>query len=91
MQHVYVYYRVDPGDAAAARAEAAALQAALAPYCGAPPRLVRRCDDAATWMEIYEDLADGATLVAAMRARLEHVALDTLRRCERHVECFSDG
>lgn len=86
-----MYYRVVPEDAAAARAEVATLQAALAPCCGSPPRLARRCDDPTTWMEIYEDLADASAFVAAMADRLEEAQLDTLRRCQRHVECFSEG
>jgi ribosome-binding factor A len=91
LQHVYVYYRVVPEDAAAARTEVAALQQALAAHCGSPPRLARRCDDPSTWMEIYEDLANASAFVAVMADRLEEAQLDTLRRCKRHVECFSES
>jgi hypothetical protein len=89
--HVFVYYRVAAPDAAAARREVAALQAFLRPHCGLAPRLLRRCDDPATWMEVYEDLADAPALIDAMGAWLGATELDVLGRCERHLECFSDA
>ena len=56
----YVYYRVPAANAARARAAVGALQKDLSAATGVDGRLLRRRDDETTWMEIYEDVADGA-------------------------------
>lgn len=90
MPHLYAYYRVAADDAVAAREEIAVLQACLAPYCGAAPRRMVRCEDAGMWMEVYENVADPQSFIDAMQNRLLEAGMDTLRHCERHLECFSD-
>jgi hypothetical protein len=56
----YVYYRVPPANAARARAAVGALQQDLSVATGIGGRLLRRRDDETTWMEIYENVTDGA-------------------------------
>jgi len=55
----YIYYRVAPAEAARVRAVVDAVQSALAQDTGIQGRLLRRDDDATTWMEIYEGVAIG--------------------------------
>jgi hypothetical protein len=88
--HLYVYYRIQAEDADAARAEVAALQARLSPFCGTTPRHMVRCEDGATWMELYEDVTQPQTLVDAMQSCLDELGLNILRRSERHLECFCE-
>ena len=85
--NLYVYYRVQPGKEVSCRAAVAAMRAEL----GVPRRLLRRADDPATWMEIYEDVDE------AFVARLEDAATrhgipgflvpESRRHLERFVEC----
>jgi hypothetical protein len=87
--HVCVYYRV-AADSPAARATIAALLAEVESRTGVAGRLLARCDDPRTWMEVYEPPADApaftrhlATL--ARRHRAANVAHDG----KRHVERFA--
>lgn len=91
MPHLYVYYRIQPGDADAACREVAALQARLSSFCGARPRHMVRCEDGAMWMEVYEDVSQPETLIDAMQRCLNEPGLDILRRSERHLECFREA
>ncbi|AXK39707.1 DUF4936 family protein [Crenobacter cavernae] len=54
---LYVYFTV-PERAAALAPRLAELQARLAASTGIAGHLMRRRDDAATWMEVYEAVAD---------------------------------
>lgn len=89
MRHAYVYYRVAPAHTTAAAARVDALLRVMAPYCGRPPRRLVRCDDKATWMEIYEDIGNWPAFEAALGAALASAGLDTLLDGDRHLECFA--
>jgi len=85
---LYVYYRIG-ADAAAARRAVAGLLADVTKATGVAGRLVARCDDATTWMEIYEpvdDPEDFARRLAALVAT--HGAGAFAIDGTRHVECF---
>lgn len=84
--NLYVYYRVKPGTETQCRAAVAAVQTEL----GMPHRLLRRADDPATWMEIYEDVdASFATRLeaAASRLGLTEILGAGARHLERFVAC----
>jgi hypothetical protein len=89
VRSAYVYYRIDPAQAALAAARINVLLDLMEEHCSEPPRRLARCDDAATWMEIYEHIADYAAFAAAMDAALRAVDCATFTRGERHLECFS--
>ena len=75
----YIYYRVPPGNAAAARAVVGALQRELAEATGVGGRLLRRRDDGTTWMEIYESVPDGASFETRLAELVErHRVADLL-------------
>jgi len=85
----YVYYRIDPKKAPLAAARIDALLGAMATHCGKPPRRLQRCDNAETWMEIYEGIADFAAFSAALNTAVQTFDCATITQGERHLECFS--
>lgn len=84
----YVYYRLRPGSAAAAAGAIDALLDALAPLCTDPPRRARRCDDPATWMEIYEGISDWDGFEVALAAAVARLSVASFIDGDRHLECF---
>ena len=54
----YVYYKVDPARLEEVRTLVEKLFAAVEHECGVRGRWMRRRDDPATYMEVYEDAAD---------------------------------
>lgn len=89
MKSVYVYYRVDPARTELAAARVDALLGSLAAHCSQPPRRLSRCGDAATWMEIYEGIADLAAFAAALEVAVADLGCAAFTVGERHLECFS--
>jgi hypothetical protein len=65
-------------NAARARAAVAALQRELSDSTGIAGRLLRRRDDETTWMEIYENVPEGARFEAALAALVERHGIDAL-------------
>lgn len=89
MKSAYVYYRIDPALTAFAADRIDALLSAMATHCSEPPRRLNRCEDAATWMEIYEGIADFTTFAAALSAAVRTSDCAAFTRGERHLECFT--
>lgn len=89
MASIYVYYRIDPVQAPLAAMRIDALLGAMAVHCSAPPRRLQRCDDASTWMEIYEGIADRAVFSAALHAAVAAQGCTAFIQGERHLECFT--
>lgn len=88
MKYAYVYYRIDPLQAGLAAARIDALLETMATHCSQPPRRLQRCDDAATWVEIYEGIADFAAFAAALNAAVQTAGCAAFTQGERHLECF---
>jgi len=86
----YVYYRTG-ADAARVRATVAPMQAWLAERTGVAGRLLRRVEDATTWMEIYEEVPDPAAFEETLAAAVERFGLRALLTAgaDRHVERFT--
>jgi Domain of unknown function (DUF4936) len=87
----YIYYRVAPSHAARVRAVVDAVQSALCEETGIRGSLLRRDDDASTWMEIYENVADPPSFERALGRLL---AQHGFERClepdsRRHTERFT--
>ena len=74
----YIYYRVPAQNAERARAAVRELQRELSDIAGISGRLLRRRDDEATWMEIYENVQDGARFEAELARLVERHGLVTL-------------
>lgn len=85
----YVYYRsARPADEV--RSVVGAMQRALADETGVAGRLMRRADDPATWMEVYEAVADARTFELRLAAAVARYALERLLEpgAARHAERF---
>ena len=74
----YIYYRVPAQNAERARAVVRELQRELAGSAGISGRLLRRRDDETTWMEIYENVQDGARFEAELAKLVERRGLAAL-------------
>ena len=83
-RHFYVWYQVT-GDRQVAAAASGALLRAVFERTGVTGRLLARCDDTATWMEVYENVGDADAFARALA--------DLAQQCgaagDRHVECFA--
>ena len=62
----YVYYKVDPARLEEVRTQVERLFAAVERQCGVRGRWMRRRDDPATYMEVYEGVADEKTFEGAL-------------------------
>ena len=86
----YIYYRVaHPGDASAAVRR---LQAAIHKRYGIDGRLLKKRDEPALWMEIYEGVDDGAAFEAALADLLEGLDFSRMLAAgsARKTECFEE-
>jgi hypothetical protein len=90
---VYVYYRVAAPGAGDTRARVEAMLAEVLHATGVDGRLLRRADDPATWMEVYDPVPDEAAFTAALDAAVAAHAIAALlapgatRVIERFVPC----
>lgn len=79
----YVYYKVAPARAEETRAAIEALFAKVEREFGVRGRWMRRRDDPATYMEVYEDVADATAFEALLERETARLGLE--RRTERFV------
>jgi hypothetical protein len=79
----YVYYRVDPERVPELRARVQAVFAAVQRATGVRGRWMRRQDEPATYMEIYEGVADEPAFEALLEKETAALGL------QRHVERFT--
>jgi hypothetical protein len=86
----YVYYRV--AKPAQAQALVREIQAALKIRCSIAGRLVRKCDDSNTWMEIYEGVRDAVSFEHNLAIAVQAAHFDDVMEpgSARHMECFED-
>lgn len=95
MRELFVYYRVEPADAAAARAQVEALQARLRQvHPGLVARLLIRAGEGSslqTWMETYALPGSRDGVDARLEAGIEAAAAawSPLVAAARHVEAFT--
>jgi hypothetical protein len=92
VRELFVWYRVDPRNAHAARVAVAAMQEALvAHWPGLRTRLLVRADPGQqTWMETYARPSGGVGVDGTLDAAIATAALPlrSLIDGERHVEAF---
>ena len=89
MRDVYIYYRIDPAQGDLAATQIDTLLLTMTPHCGQPPHRMQRCDDPATWMEVYPDIADFVAFSTALDASTQALDCAAFILGERHLECFS--
>jgi IMP cyclohydrolase len=78
----YVYYRVEPGRVASLQEEVRLLFRSIEAATGVRGRWMRRRDEPATYMEVYEDVHDGKAFEALLEREAAKLGL------QRHVERF---
>jgi hypothetical protein len=85
----FIYYRVAPEHSACIVSRVRGMQAEVAAATGVAGRLLQKDDSGGTWMEIYEEVADGPAFEgslqqAALRAGLQELlVVDGKRQLER--------
>lgn len=79
----YVYYKIDPGRADEVRSKVHSLFMLVEKQCGIRGRLMRRRDDATTYMEVYEDVKDERGFEALLER--EGAKLGVSRKVERFI------
>ena len=77
----YVYYKVDPARLEEVRTQVEKLFAAVERQCGVRGRWMRRRDDPATCMEVYEGVSDEKAFEDALLQKAKN--LPTPRKLER--------
>ena len=86
--HYFVWYEI-AGDVAPARAAIDAMMADIARATGVRGRLLMRRDRSATWMEVYESVADPPGFEREIaNALARHDVGRFLAGGARHVEAF---
>ena len=86
--HYFVWYEI-AGDRSPARAAIDAMMTDIARATGVSGRLLVRRDRTATWMEIYEGVADPARFEREIAdALVRHGVVRFLAGGARHVEAF---
>ncbi len=83
MTSYYVYYRIAPDRAAGLRNDVERLFDLIEASTGVRGRWMRRRDDPGTYMEIYENIADGAAFEALLEREAAGLGLE--RQVERFV------
>ena len=89
--HLYIYYRIAEMHAAEARTALTSVMKALEKQFAIRGRLLCAQDDAALWMEVYENVGEPMDFEAALDALLARtdfaswLAADASRRTERFV------
>jgi len=79
----YVYYKVEPARLGELRSAVQAMFLALERECGVRGRWLRRRDDPATYMEVYEGVKDEAGFEALLER--ESAKLGVQRKLERFI------
>ena len=84
----YIYYRI--AQPALARPLVERIQAAVKAGTGITGRLRYKRDDPLTWMEIYEDVTDGASFEDCLAEAVQGCDFGALMGTgsKRHMECF---
>lgn len=90
MRHVYIYYRIDPAQADLAATRIDLLLNTMAPHCSQPPQRLNRCNDPATWMEIYAGVTDLEVFSNSLDRALQTINCAEFTLGARHRECFTE-
>ena len=92
MYHYYIYFRIAPEHATEIKAAVQQLQSVIHAQLGISGRLLTKCDEPNTWMEVYENIAETFVFEAALRLAEEQSGIAKLLSLgeTRHLECFKN-
>jgi hypothetical protein len=88
----YIYYRVQPGNAAACEQAIRSVLSSVRETTGIAGRLMKKRGEPNLWMEVYEGVMDGAKFEweLAEAAGRHGILAFLLPGSGRHVECFEE-
>ena len=88
----YIYYRVDPSQARAARQRVKQLLALVKSSAHVNGRLLKKRGEPNLWMEVYENVAETAEFEQALADAVSKLkAIEFLQSgTGRHIESFED-
>jgi uncharacterized protein DUF4936 len=91
--HYYVYYRVSPDRAVAARAVVASMFAVVERQFGVLGRLLHRAGEPSLWMEVYDGVRNTGAFESTLNALADEHGFPALlvAGTSRSVECFVAG
>lgn len=87
MLNYYIYYRVQTDDLDTER-QIRSMQAKLGCRTGVHGSLLKRQDDALTWMEIYANITDQTAFDRALNQMLSEFDIEIFINGKRITECF---
>jgi hypothetical protein len=92
MRHYYIYYRIQPEFAPAIESAIQRMQLEIKAQLGIAGRLLKKRDDPALWMEVYENVAENAAFEDVLRSAESATNIAGLLDpgSKRHIECFQD-
>jgi len=92
MRHYYIYYRIQPKFASAIESAIQRMQLEIKAQLGIAGRLLKKRDDPALWMEVYENVAENAAFEEVLRLVETETNIVSLLDpgSKRHIECFQD-
>ncbi|MEW6131930.1 MAG: DUF4936 family protein [Pseudomonadota bacterium] len=86
----YIYYRVSEKNAEEAELLVRSMQARLACRSGIGGKLLKKRDEPALWMEIYEGVSEPERFERQLDQTADEFDLAMFLDGARHVECFLD-
>lgn len=86
----YIYYRVSDQNAAEAETLVRSMQARLACRSGIGGKLLKKRDEPALWMEIYEGVSEPERFERLLEQAADEFDLAMFLDGARHTECFLD-
>lgn len=89
MNHYYIYYRVNEQNAAETEQLVRSMQARLACRSGISGRLLKKRDEPALWMEVYEKVANPERFEHLLNQAVDELDLDMFMDSPRKLECFT--
>lgn len=86
----YIYYRVDPAQAAACEIRIRELLASVEKTTGIAGRLLKKRGEAVLWMEVYENVGDEAKFEWELADAADRFKVQDFLQPNtgRHTECF---
>lgn len=84
----YIYYKVDPAKQGEVEPLIYTLLSRVACRTGVHGRLLKKLDGSATWMEVYEGIADSNGFERVLQELCERYDIDIF--IDRHTERFEE-
>lgn len=88
MHHYYIYFRVADKDAVETELLIRSMQARLACRSGISGWLLKKRDEPAMWMEVYEQVSNAMLFERLLAQTVDEFDIEMFLDSPRHLECF---